>query len=125
MPNIAQERNAIVSILLSFVTCGIYAFYVMYATTDELKQTTRDDSLNPMMDVLLALVTCGLWMYFVMYRNAQKTHQALVQLQPQREDRSQLILILAVATFFVGVTGIVAMYFSYEEHNALARATRA
>jgi hypothetical protein len=116
-----QERNSALVLVLSIVTCGIYYFYWIYATSSELADHTGDRSINPTVDVLLCVVTCGLWGMFVQYRNAQKVHGVLVAHDPYAKDQSQTILILSLVSFIVGVTGLVAMFMTQEELNRLAR----
>ncbi len=115
------ERNALVVILLSLATCGIYGLYWLFKTSDEIRAVTGDEQIKPGLDLLLCLVTCGFWAMYVQYRNVQKVHQVLVRTNPTRKDQSQTILILLIAQFFVGVTGFIAMYLAQEEYNALAR----
>ncbi|MDP3500734.1 MAG: DUF4234 domain-containing protein [Myxococcales bacterium] len=56
--------------LLTIFTCGLYALYWQYKTTDELKAITGKD-LNPGLEVLLSVVTCGIFSIYAHYRNAQ------------------------------------------------------
>jgi len=120
IPGMIQERSPLTVLLLSFVTCGIYAIYWLFKTSDELRLATQDESINPTTDLLLVLVTCGIWGIYVEYRNSQKIHQILSQTEPGRKDQSQTILILNIAMYFVGVTGLIATYILQEEMNQLA-----
>jgi hypothetical protein len=115
------ERASGVVILLSIVTCGIYRFFHIYNTSDELRRATNDQSINPTTDVLLAIVTCTAWGLYTDYRNAQKVHAFLAPRVPHRKDQSQMILIMYFVSLFVGVTGLVGMFLAQEELNALAR----
>ena len=124
VPGAVVERNSAMVIVLALVTCGLYMFWWLYQTTEELRVATNDQSLNPMMDLLLIVVTCGLWGMFVEYRNAQKIHQALVGREPNREDKSNMVLMMNVLALFVGVTGLFATYMVQEELNLLSRAAR-
>ncbi len=124
LPNVVQERSPITVILLGIVTCGIYSLYWIYKTEDELRTALQDDSINPALDLLLVLVTFGFWSIYCYYRNAQKIYRALMARDPSRQDQSQTLLILNIATYFVGITHFVAVYIMQEELNALARASR-
>ena len=119
---VVQERNSVLVLFLPLVTCGIYFYYWIYQTSEELRRATGDESINPGTDLILTIVTCGLWGLFVEYRNAQKVHSILVAQNPNRKDQSQTILILNIAAFFVGITGLIAMFMVQEELNQLARA---
>ncbi len=123
-PGTIQERNSVVVLLLSIVTCGVYFVYWVYQTSTELKQATGDADVNPTLDLVLSLVTCTLWSYYVLYRDADKLHRILVGVDPSHKDQSQTVLILCVAALFVGVTGPVAIYLVQEDFNRLARGGR-
>jgi preprotein translocase subunit Sss1 len=124
-PGAVKERSPVVVIVLMIVTCGVYSIYWLYKTSEELKNATGDDTINPGLDLLLALLTWGLWGVYLEYRNAQKVHHALVGRDPNRKDQTQTVLILNVAMFFVGITGFIATYLVQEELNQLARASQA
>lgn len=120
-PSAIKERNSAVVLLLALVTCGVYFFYWVYATSLELQQQTGDTSINPGLDLLLSLVTCGMWGIYTQYRNTQKVHACVVAYNPHHKDQSQTVLILNIASFFVGFTSFIAMYVVQEELNLLAR----
>lgn len=115
---VLKDRSFGMVLLLSIVTCGIYGIVVRYQMTDELRQATGDQSLNPGMDLLISLLFCP-WMFFVMYRNAQKYAAAFKAAGVQRGDNSTTVLLLAI----FGLS-IVAEYFLIEDHNALCRLAR-
>jgi hypothetical protein len=123
-PGTIQERNSVLVALLWLFTCGIYYVYWVFQTSTELAQATRDPTINPMLDLVLTIATCGLWGYYVIYRDAQKLHQLLVGLDPGHQDQSQTVLILLIATLFVGITFPVAIYLVQEDFNRLARGGR-
>ena len=120
-PDRVVERSSAVVVLFLIVTCGFYLFYWAYATSEELRRQTGDETIKPGIDLLLMLISCGLWGWYVQYRNARVVHAQLVGSNPSRQDRSQLILILNIAAPFVGVTALVAVYLVQEELNQLAR----
>jgi hypothetical protein len=114
-------RSGAVVLLLSLVTCGIYYIYWLYATSQELKTALADEEIKPGVELLLTLVTCFLWSIYVKYRNAQKVHAAMLSRDLYAKDQSEIVLILDLATFFAGATGLVATYILQEELNKLAR----
>lgn len=122
VPGAITERNSAIVVLLSIFTCGIYALYWLYKTTEELKNATNDAQLNPALDLVVSILTCGLWGMLVTYRNAQKVHQAILPYSPQHKDQSQPVLILGIASLVAGLTWVVAVYLTQEELNMLGRA---
>jgi hypothetical protein len=119
-PRAITERNPVVVVLLSMVTCGIYYLLWLYWTDSELKEALGDEEIKPAQDVLLTIVTCFLWAIYVEYRNAQKIYRALSSRYPQTKNQSEMVLIMNIAALFVGATWIVATYILQEELNKLA-----
>ena len=99
------ERSPVTVILLTFVTCGIYALIWKFQTTDELRVASGDESIKPGMDLLLALVTCGIWAIYTDYRNAKKCYELSQQHGLNRSDQSTIVIL----TVLLGV-GIVGWY---------------
>ena len=64
-----QEKNFVTVLLLSIVTCGIYAFYYYYVMTQDINTMVGDDGQNvdPATVVLLTLVTCGFYSWYWYY----------------------------------------------------------
>ncbi len=113
------RRDLVVVGLLTVFTCGIYALYWQYKTTEELKTVSRKD-LNPGLELLLSLVTCGIFSIYAHYRNAQIVTEQMKALRGAHEDKSMVILALDVASLVVGVTWVVAVVILQDELNKLA-----
>ena len=109
--------------VLTMVTCGFYYFYWQWVTTEELKNATGRDDLNPMTDLLLTICCCGLWSVYVQYRNAQVVHEAFQARGASHEDKSTLILILHALSALNGMTGLVAILMLQDEYNKLGDAS--
>lgn len=118
-PHAIEERSSAMVIVLIFLTCGIYFFYWLYKTSSELRDALGDTSINPGTDLLIAIVTCGLWGIMIEHRNVQKIHQALLAVNPARQDPSSNILLFNVLAFIVGFTNLIAIYMVQEEFNKL------
>lgn len=115
------ERNSIVVIVASLLTCGIYYLFWLYSTTKELRDALQDDSIKPGQDLLLTIFSCFLWSIYVEYRNSQKVHAALLSRDPYTKDQSETVLILNIAALFVGMTWLIASYLLQEDLNKLSR----
>jgi hypothetical protein len=116
-----KERNSVVVVLLMLLTCGLYGFYWLYATTDELQKATGRSDLNPMVDLLLAIVTFGLWGLYAQYRNARIVHEEMTQRALAHSDQSNMILLFNVLTLATGLTCLIGVVLTQEEYNRLAR----
>jgi hypothetical protein len=115
------ERNPVVVVVLSLLTCSLYGFYWLYVTTKELKEETGDERLDPTVDLLLAIVTFGLWGIYAAWRNADIAHRALVARGVAHQDRSAMIAGFGIATYFFGLAWLVSVALLQEDYNALAR----
>ncbi len=113
------RRDLVVVALLTVFTCGIYALYWQYKTTEELKSVSRKD-LNPGLELLLSFITCGIFSIYAHYRNAQIVTEQMKALRGAHEDKSMVILALDVASLVVGVTWVVAVVILQDELNKLA-----
>ena len=72
-----EQRNIIVCILLSLVTCGIYMYYWIYKISEELKQLSGDDSMpDGGIAIILTLVTCGIYLIYWHYKMGQACDKA-------------------------------------------------
>ena len=60
-PQGQNDRNIAIAILLSFVTCGIYAIYWFITLTDEVNAKYGDpNATSGAMAFLFPLITCGI-----------------------------------------------------------------
>lgn len=56
-------------LLLTVITCGFYAFFWMYSTTEDLKYlSNRPDVPSGITVIILSLVTCGIYEIYWYYR---------------------------------------------------------
>ncbi len=56
-----KERNIIVCIILTFVTCGLYGIYWMIAIQDESLRAAKEEGPSGLVVFLLTLITCGIY----------------------------------------------------------------
>lgn len=114
------RRESWIPPVLTMVTCGIYMFYWQYVTTQELKQVSGREDLNPMMDLLLSILCCGFWSIYVQYRNAQVVHEMYARYNKPHEDKSTFVLIMHALAFVNGITSLLALMILQDEFNKLA-----
>lgn len=119
------RRDTWIPPVLTMVTCGIYMLYWQYVTTQELKDASGREDLNPTLDLILAVLCCGFWSIYVQYRNAQIVHEMFAQRSTPHEDRSTFVLILHALAFVNGITLLLAMMILQDEYNKLADLTGA
>lgn len=112
-----KERNIGVSILLSIITCGIYAIYWFIVLTDEVK-TASDDSgfTSGGVAFLLTLVTCGIYGIYWAYKMGKLLVIAKNKYNLPAEDNSVLYLVLELFGF-----GIVAYALMQNDLNQIVK----
>ena len=68
-----KNRNIVVGIILSIVTCGIYAIYWFVKCTDEMNQVSPDDyTTSGIVAFLFTLITCGIYGIYWSYKFYKK-----------------------------------------------------
>lgn len=114
-----SQREPVTILLLSFVTCGIYYLMWKYQTTEELRQASGDNSINPGMDLALTILLCGIWGIYSDYRNAKKVFEMSQASGQPRSDQSTIVLILGIFGL-----GIVSSFILQGEYNALGQSAQ-
>ena len=68
-----ERRDVAVAIILTIVTCGLYAIYWMIKINDEINALSNDTQAPTGGVVfLLGLVTCGIYTWIWMYKMGEK-----------------------------------------------------
>lgn len=110
-----KERSLPISIILCFLTCGLYTIYWIYAITEDMAQLTDDRDLSGAKTLLLMLVTCGLYGFYWYYKMGKQ----VALLRSDAEDQSVLYLILSILSL-----GIISMLLMQDEINKALRDRR-
>lgn len=96
---VISERNIIIALLLSFVTCGFYGIYWFIAMTDESNKVSGNASPSGGMAFLFSLLTCGFYTFYWNYKMGQKMYQAGQMHGKEISDNSIIYLILSLFGF--------------------------
>ncbi|MCS6815901.1 MAG: DUF4234 domain-containing protein [Blastocatellia bacterium] len=62
------ERNVVLYVILSLLSCGLFAPLWMYLIGRDLRRALVHEELRPGLDLLLAAITCGIWWFYLLYR---------------------------------------------------------
>lgn len=66
---VVKPKSPGMVLLLNVITCGIYSYFWMYSTTEDLKYlSNRPDVPSGITVVILTLVTCGFYEIYWYYR---------------------------------------------------------
>lgn len=63
-----KQRNIVVCILLTLVTCGLYGIYWMVVLNDDVNTMAGKQGTSGIMVLILTLVTCGIYSLYWMYQ---------------------------------------------------------
>ena len=92
-----KERNPVVSILLTIVTCGIYGLYWYCTITDDVDVIAENpNKRNGVVVILLSIVTCGIYTIYWWYQNGQMMEEANKKKGVNGNSSAVLFLILAL-----------------------------
>ena len=101
------NRNIVVSLVLSLVTCGIYGIYWMIVLQDDSNIVSEDNNTSGVMVFLLSLITCGIYGFYWYYKMGQKLFQAGQKYGKQISDNSLIYILLGV--FGLGIVNYCLM----------------
>ncbi len=112
-----RERNIAVAIVLSIITCGIYAIYWFIVLTDDARLASGDQQApSGGIAFLLTLVTCGIYGIYWAYKMGKTLMAAKQKNNLPVEDNSVLYLVLQ----FLGL-GIINYALMQNDLNQIAR----
>lgn len=90
------ERSIALAIVLSIITCGIYAIYWFIVITDEANAVSDEQGTSGGVAFLLNLVTCGIYGIYWSYRMGQKLYSAGQKYNKPIGDNAVLYLVLSI-----------------------------
>jgi uncharacterized protein DUF4234 len=89
-------RNPAVVLILTLITCGLYALLWIWQVGTELKAYLGREDINPGLDVVLTLLTGGLWAIYLMYRYPRLVLEAQAKVHVPPHDISLVSVLLAL-----------------------------
>ena len=66
--NVIKERNIVIAIILSLITCGIYFIYWMIKVNDEVLELSGKKGSSGLVVFILHLVTFGIYGFYWAYK---------------------------------------------------------
>lgn len=110
-----KRKNIVTSVILTFVTCGIYGIFWFINLTDDVRVVSGDDRLSGGKAFLFTLITCGIYGIYWAYLMGKATMQAQAKAGLVSTDNSVLYLILQICGL-----GIVSYCLIQNDLNAIA-----
>jgi len=98
-----ERKSVAVCVILSLVTCGIYAIYWMYTIARGFYFTQTQERVNttPGVTILLMILTCGIYGYYCYYKWGQASAEIAARYGRDGSDKAVLYLILAIFGFAI------------------------
>ena len=96
---LGTPRDPALTLILIFLTCGLYYLYFIYVTSQETQEFLGEQEYSPGVEVLLSIVTCGLWNIYWDYRIGKKSAEMCGRVGLPATDNSTLYLILDLVGF--------------------------
>ena len=103
-----MNKNIVLCVILSIVTCGIYGLYWMYTLNESARTVNPNEwQMEGVLAVVLTIVTCGLYGWYWLYRCGD----ALDQLRYSQGERAGYlgILYLLLGVFSLGIISYALM----------------
>lgn len=117
------ERSIALAIVLTFITCGIYGLYWLYKLAEETDIVLGTHSeTSPGMVLLFSILTCGIYTIYWCYKQGQKFEEyGKYTGRNDAESWSIIMLVLALANYFCGVTMMIAYALMQDKINTNIR----
>ena len=109
-----KERNVVVCILLTIITCGIYGIIWFVSLTDDARTVSGDTRLSGGKALLFTLITCGIYSFVWAYQMGKALSQARVRTGRPANDNSVLYLVLTI--FGLGIVNYCLMQSELNEY---------
>lgn len=110
-----KRREIAVCIILSIVTCGIYALYWMACVTDDVNFMLNERDTTGGMCVLLTIITCGIYGYYWAYKMGTKITRLKMNANQGYVDGNTSILYVILQIF--GLSIVVSALIQSEINN--------
>ena len=103
------KRSLPLAIVLSFVTLGVYAFYWIYALTEDAHTAAGErTTASGGMVILFSLITCGIYSLYWLYKMGETIIMAK-QKRGMAVDTNLPIIYLVLALFGLGIVSYALM----------------
>ncbi|MBR4831007.1 MAG: DUF4234 domain-containing protein [Butyrivibrio sp.] len=120
------DRSLLIVILLSLVTCGIYAYYFIYTLARDVNIACEGDGeetpgLLPF--ILLSMVTCGIYALYWYYKLGNRLANNAERYGMRFEENGTTVLLWGlIGSLLCGVGAYVALYIIIKNTNAICSA---
>lgn len=113
-----EERNIVLNLILTIITCGIYGLVWFVQITDDAREYSGDTEMQSgVLALVLTIITCGLYGFYWDYKMAKMLQDAQTKNNLPANDNTIMYVILHL----VGLE-IVNYCLMQSELNSITRA---
>lgn len=91
-----KKRNIALAIVLSFITCGVYAVYWIACLNDDANQLAEYKGTRGITVVILIPITFGIYLIYWAYQMGKRCYEIQLKNGKTGPDNSVIYLILAI-----------------------------
>lgn len=93
---LGNPRNPVLVLLFTFLTCGLYYLWIIYAISAETRDFLGETEINvsPGAEVLLTIITFGIWDFYWDYRMGKRMALMCQRVGLPVTDNAVLYLVL-------------------------------
>ncbi|MBW6409462.1 DUF4234 domain-containing protein [Clostridium weizhouense] len=95
-----KKRSVGISILLSFITCGIYSLFWMAFLSNETSEYLQEQQ-SGVTEVILGIITCGLYFIYWNYKMGKRIYDIQQRAGILATDNSLIYLIISLFGFSI------------------------
>ncbi|MCL2003598.1 MAG: DUF4234 domain-containing protein [Oscillospiraceae bacterium] len=119
-----QQRNLLTLILLSFITCGIYAIWFWYKFSEDMNRVCEGDgdtTMNYVLAFLLSIVTCGFFTFYWFYGVGNRlSHNAPRYGLNMPENGTSVLMWMIFGSLLCGLGSFIAWHILIRNMNSVA-----
>lgn len=129
MTKLKDNRGIISYVLLTIITCGIYALYFIWKMSADMNDLCKEDGrTTPGLAkyILLGIITCGIYNIIWWYRVAERLNDAGARKNVKVDiNGTNFLLFYIIGAFVCGIGALVALHLVFTSMNRLAAAYNA
>jgi hypothetical protein len=119
-----KQRNFIVMLLLTLITCGIYGIVFWYSYSEDMNKVCNGDgkeTKNYIIVILLSIVTCGIYSYIWYYGVGNRLQENAPRYGLRfSENGSTVLLWMLLGYLLCGLGTFYGLYILVKNMNAIA-----
>ncbi|MCR5789582.1 MAG: DUF4234 domain-containing protein [Lachnospiraceae bacterium] len=110
-------RNIAVCIILSLITCGIYALYWMYVLNEDVSAVAGEEpQTSGGLVILFSIITCGIYMWYWLYKEGELVSN--IKVKNGSAAGSDAVVFLILAIFGLSIVDLALMQDAVNKYGA-------